>query len=142
MGTYTFGYSNSDLADWIEGGGNFFHTMWEHSGGCCSSTQNMAQAQGIFSELGWSGLSGASGSTESNVTITQSILDGITNNGGTLDYSGILNDVWNPATTGYMNIPSVCNSLANNHLMICDPGRTGSTGAVMGVADTLSLIHI
>ena len=136
LGTYTFGYSNSDLADWIEGGGNFFHTMWEHSGGCCSSTQNMAQAQGIFSELGWSGLSGASGTSETNITITQSILDGITNNGGTLDYSGILNDVWNPATTGDMNIPSVCNSLANNALMICDPGRTGATGAVMGVADT------
>jgi hypothetical protein len=138
LGTYTFGYSNSDLADWIDGGGNFFHTMWEHSGGCCSSPQNMAQAQGIFSELGWSGLSGASGSSESNITITQTIINSITNNGGTLDYSGILNDMWNPATTGFMNIPSVCNSFsaANNALMICDPGRTGSTGAVMGVADT------
>jgi hypothetical protein len=138
LGTYTFGYSNSDLADWIDGGGNFFHTMWEHSGGCCSSPQNMAQAQGIFSELGWSGLSGASGSSESNITITQTIIDSITNNGGTLDYSGILNDMWNPATTGFMYIPSVCNSFsaANNALMICDPGRTGSTGAVMGVADT------
>ncbi|MDA9626105.1 cadherin domain-containing protein [Pseudomonadota bacterium] len=136
LGTYTFGYSNSDLADWIDGGGNFFQTMWEHSGGCCGSTENMAQAQGIFSALGWSGLSGvSSGASETNVTITQSTIDGITNNGGTLDYSDILNAVFNPATSGYMNIPSVCNSFGNNDLFICDPGRTGSTGAVMGVGD-------
>ncbi|MDA9618405.1 cadherin repeat domain-containing protein, partial [Pseudomonadota bacterium] len=135
-GTYDFGYSNSDLADWIDGGGNFYHTMWEHSGGCCGATQNMAQAQGIFSALGWSGLSGvSSGASETNVTITQSTIDGITNNGGTLDYSDILNAVFNPATSGYMNIPSVCNSFGGSDLFICDPGRTGSTGAVMGAAD-------
>ena len=99
----------------------------------------MLQAQAIFSELGWSGLSGnnQTANRETNVTITQSVLDAITNNGGTLNYSGILNDVWNPATTGFIDIPSVCNSLAaSTALMICDPGRTGSTGAVMGVADT------
>ena len=139
LGSTTLGYSNSDIADWIDGGGNFYHTVWEHSGGCCSSSQNMSQAQGIFSALGWSGLSGASGSSESNVTITQSTINNITNNGGTLDYSDILNDVYNPATTGFINIPSVCNSLAQGSiLMICDPGRTGSSGAVMGAADTNS----
>ena len=139
LGTYAFGYSNSAMADWIEGGGDFFHTMWEHSGGCCRATENMSDSQGIFSALGWSGLSGTSDSwfnnSEANVTITQSTIDGITNNGGTLDYSDILNAVFNPATSGFMNIPSVCNSFGNNDLFICDPGRTGSAGAVMGIGD-------
>ena len=139
LGTYAFGYSNSAMADWIEGGGDFFHTMWEHSGGCCRATENMSDSQGIFSALGWSGLSGTSNSwfnnSEANVTITQSTIDGITNNGGTLDYSDILNAVFNPATSGFMNIPSVCNSFGNNDLFICDPGRTGSAGAVMGIGD-------
>ena len=139
LGSTTLGYSNSDIADWIDDGGNFYHTVWEHSGGCCSSSQNMSQTQGIFSALGWSGLSGTSQNTgrETDFTITQSVINAITDNGGTLDYSDILNDVWNPATTGFFNIPSVCNSLAHSTaLMICDPGRTGSSGAVMGVADT------
>ena len=139
LGTYAFGYSNSAMADWIEGGGDFFHTMWEHSGGCCRATENMSDSQGIFSALGWSGLSGTSDSwfnnSEANVNITQSTIDGITNNGGTLDYSDILNAVFNPATSGFMNIPSVCNSFGNNDLFICDPGRTGSAGAVMGIGD-------
>ena len=141
LGSTTLGYSNSDIADWIDDGGNFYHTVWEHSGGCCSSSQNMSQTQGIFSALGWSGLSGTSQNTgrETDFTITQSVINAITDNGGTLDYSDILNDVWNPATTGFFNIPSVCNSLAHSTaLMICDPGRTGSSGAVMGVADTNS----
>ena len=31
-GTVTFGYSYSELADWIDGGGNYAGAMWEHSG--------------------------------------------------------------------------------------------------------------
>ena len=153
LGTTSFGYTYSELADWIDGGGNLYHTVWEHSGGCCYSTQNMTQAQGIFSALGWSGLSGGSSTNEVDVTITQSVIDDITDNGGTLDYSGILNDVWNPAMTGVLNNASVCDPLAGSALFICDPGRTGSSGAVMGSADVnaftdfitsdnLSLIHI
>ena len=128
--------------------------MWEHSGGCCGATNNMTLAQGIFNALGWSGLSGASGSG-SGFTIGQSDIDAITNNGGTLDYSGLLNKQYSDMASGVMNIPSICNSLggSSNGIFVCDPGRTGSLGVVIGQADVnpfddgrtssdLSLIHI
>ena len=134
--TTDLGYSNSDIADWINAGGNLFQVMWEHSGGCCGSQLNMVQAQAIFSELGWSGLSGANGGG-SGFTIGQSDLDAITNNGGTLDYSDLLNKEYRDATSGVLIIPSVCNSLggSSNGIFVCDPGRTGSQGAVFGMAD-------
>ena len=31
-GTVTFGYTYSELADWIDDGGNYAAAMWEHSG--------------------------------------------------------------------------------------------------------------
>ena len=31
LGSTTLGYSNSDIADWIDGGGNFYHTVWEQA---------------------------------------------------------------------------------------------------------------
>ena len=136
LGSTNLGYSNSDIADWINAGGNFFQVMWEHSGGCCGSQNNMVQAQAIFSELGWSGLSGANG-IASGFTIGQSDIDAITNNGGTLDYSDLLNKEYRDATSGVLIIPSVCNSLggSSNGIFVCDPGRTGSQGAVFGMAD-------
>ena len=136
LGTTTLGYSDTDIANWVDGGGNFYHTVWEHSSGCCWSTQNMTQAQGIFSALGWSGLSGLSGNVNSTISISQSVIDAITNNGGTLDYAGILNESYRTASAGQVNFPSVCDTLGYNSLIVCDPGRTGSAGTVLIAADT------
>ena len=136
LGTTTLGYSDTDIANWVDGGGNFYHTVWEHSSGCCWSTQNMTQAQGIFSALGWSGLGGLSGNVNSTISISQSVIDAITNNGGTLDYAGILNESYRTASAGQVNFPSVCDTLGYNSLIVCDPGRTGSAGAVLIAADT------
>ena len=86
----------------------------------------MTQAQGIFSALGWSGLGGLSGNVNSTISISQSVIDAITNNGGTLDYAGILNESYRTASAGQVNFPSVCDTLGYNSLIVCDPGRTGS----------------
>jgi hypothetical protein len=136
LGTTNIGYQNSDIADWIDDGGIYYQVMWEHSGGCCGATNNMTFAQGIFNALNWSGLSGASG-MGSGFTIGQSDIDAITNNGGTLDYSGLLNKQYRDASSGVLNIPSICNSLGGsaNGIFVCDPGRTGSLGVVIGHAD-------
>ena len=117
LGTTTLGYSDTDIANWVDGGGNFYHTVWEHSSGCCWSTQNMTQAQGIFSALGWSGLGGLSGNVNSTISISQSVIDAITNNGGTLDYAGILNESYRTASAGQVNFPSVCDTLGYNSLI-------------------------
>ena len=134
LGAVSYLNDASSFADWIDGGGVFYMTMWEHTGGCCSSTENMNQAQGIFSELGWTGLSGTNSST-SNFNIQD-----LSNVSGTsLDYSGIAGKNITFAASGSITIPSVCNSLtagSGNGLFICDPGRTGSTGTVVGSTDT------
>ena len=143
-GTVTFGYTYSELADWIDGGGNYAATMWEHSG-WSTKAMNGDQHEDLFAGLGWSGFSGntVSGYAGSATTISQSIVNAITNGGGTLNYSALVNNNHVYNATGIMNIPSVCNSLVDGTIggstgsatFICDPGRTGSDGAVLGVAD-------
>jgi hypothetical protein len=137
LGTVPYMVDNaSSFADWIDGGGNFYMTMYEHSGGCCGSATDLSEAQGIFSELGWSGLTGGNAATSAN----QIIADLSTISGTSLDYTGIAGKTFAPATTGkFATIPSVCNSMSTGGvtgLFICDPGRTGSSGTVMGSADT------
>ena len=136
LGTVTYMVDNaSSFADWIDGGGNFYMSMWEHSGGCCGSATDLSEAQGIFSELGWSGLTGGNAATSA----TQTIVDLSSISGTSLDYTAIANKAITPATTGAFNsIPSVCNAMVGGTLglFICDPGRTGSSGTVMGSADT------
>ena len=95
----------------------------------------MTQAQSIFSELGWSGLSGTSGAV-GTTAINQTTLNAITNNSGTLDYTDLLNKTWQDASAGVINIPSNCDFLVSGALAICDPGRTGSAGAVLIQSDT------
>ncbi|MDC0055417.1 hypothetical protein OAJ51_02995, partial [Pseudomonadota bacterium] len=143
-GTVTFGYSYSELADWIDGGGNYAATMWEHSGWSTRGL-NGDQHEDLFSGLGWSGFSGniVSGAQSPTTTISQSTVDAITNGGGTLNYSALAGNTHRYNAAGIMNIPSVCNSLVDGTIsgstgsatFICDPGRTGSDGAVLGVAD-------
>jgi transcriptional/translational regulatory protein YebC/TACO1 len=137
LGTVPYMVDNaSSFADWIDGGGNFYMSMFEHSGGCCGSATDLSEAQGIFSELGWSGLTGGNAATSA----AQTIADLSSISGTSLDYTGIANKTLNPATTGnFTTIPSVCNSMTTGGvtgLFICDPGRTGSSGTVMGSADT------
>jgi len=143
-GTVTFGYTYSELADWIDGGGNYAAAMWEHSG-WSTRGQNGDQHEDLFAGLGWSGFSGntVSGYVSSNSTITQSTVNNITNAGGTLNYSALVGNNHIYHANGLMNIPSVCDSLVNGIIggatgsatFICDPGRTGSSGAVLGIAD-------
>ena len=106
LGNTNIGYANSDIADWIDDGGIYYQVMWEHSGGCCGATNWMALAQEIFNELSWSGLSGNLG-VGSGFTIGQSDIDAITNNGGTLDYSGLLNKTYQDMAIMVLNIPSI-----------------------------------
>ena len=55
-GHYVF--SNSDLADWINGGGVFHSTMGENgTTPCCGASINMQAADDLFSELGWGDIS-------------------------------------------------------------------------------------
>jgi hypothetical protein len=137
LGTVPYMVDNaSSFADWIDGGGNFYMSMFEHSGGCCGSATDLSEAQGIFSELGWSGLTGGNAATSA----AQTIADLSSISGTSLDYTGIAGKTFAPATTGkFATIPSVCNSMSTGGvtgLFICDPGRTGSSGTVMGSADT------
>ena len=121
LGSTSLGYTDSEIADWIDAGGNYHQVAWEHSGGCCGATANMSQVQGIFSALGWTGLSGVGGISNSSLNISQSWIDNINNNGGTLDYSDIAGKQFDPAAIGYMNVPSVCNELGSGYtgLVIC-----------------------
>ena len=138
LGTINFGYTNSQIADWIDGGGNMFLVVGEHPGWSGPRLENNTQVQAIFSELGWSGF--ALDTTRSNfnstTTISSTMTNAITNAGGTLDYSGIVGQVYSPAASGYFSIPSVCNAFIDLILMVCDPGRTGASGTFGGVADT------
>ncbi len=138
LGTINFGYTNSQIADWIDGGGNMFMVVGEHPGWGAPRLENNTQVQAIFSELGWSGfaLDTTRSNFNSSTTISSTMTVAITNAGGTLDYSGILGQVYYPAASGYFSIPSVCNALVDLILMVCDPGRTGASGTFGGVADT------
>ena len=138
LGTINFGYTNSQIADWIDGGGNMFMVVGEHPGWGTPRLENNVQVQAIFSELGWSGfaLQTYGSYFNSNTTIASSMTSAITNAGGTLDYSGISGQVYSPAASGFFSIPSVCNALIGQILMVCDPGRTGASGTFGGVADT------
>ena len=138
LGTINFGYTNSQIADWIDGGGNMFMVVGEHPGWSSPRLENNVQVQAIFSELGWSGfaLDTSRSSFNTTTTISSSMTSAITNAGGTLDYSGISGQAYQPAASGYFSIPSVCNALINQILMVCDPGRTGASGTFGGVADT------
>jgi hypothetical protein len=138
LGTINFGYTNSQIADWIDGGGNMFMVVGEHPGWSSPRLENNVQVQAIFSELGWSGFAlTTSGSYfNTNTTISSSMTSAITNAGGTLNYSGITGQTYGPSASGYFSIPSVCNALIDQILMVCDPGRTGATGTFGGVADT------
>jgi hypothetical protein len=143
-GTVTFGYSYSELGDWIDGGGNYAGAMWEHSGWSMRS-MNGDQHEDLFAGLGWSGFSGitVSGYDSPSTTFSQSTFNSINNAGGTLDYSALANNYHTFYAAGVMNIPGVCNSIVSttisgasgSSLFICDPGRTGSDGAVLGIAD-------
>ena len=132
-GHYVF--SNSDLADWINGGGVFHSTMGENGGTnpCCGSNINMQAADDLFSELGWGDISHGSGSSYT----AYSIIDLSSVSGTSLDYSGITGKFWQPAASGtFSTIPSVCNNLVSYQaFIICDPGRTGAAGVVTGAAD-------
>ena len=138
LGTVNFGYTNDQLADWIEDGGNMFMMLGEHPGWGAARLENDAQAQAILGALGWSGFSLRQNQSSFNTvtTISSSTTSAITNAGGTLDYSGLAGKNYSPAASGYFNVPSVCNSLVHRILMVCDPGRTGATGTFGGVADT------
>ena len=138
LGTINFGYTNSQIADWIDGGGNMFMVVGEHPGWSSPRLENNVQVQAIFSELGWSGfaLNTSRSSFNTTTTISSSMTSAITNAGGTLDYSGISGQAYQPAASGYFSIPSVCNALIDQILMVCDPGRTGASGTFGGVADT------
>jgi hypothetical protein len=136
-GHYVF--SNSDLAAWIEGGGVFHSTMSEYggstggSGGCCATSYNLAAAKDLFNELGWGTIVHGSG----NSSYTSSITNVASDSNTSLDYSGIANKSWQPASAGYFDsIPSVCNYLYVTSFIICDPGKTGAAGVVTGVADS------
>ncbi|MEL0026034.1 MAG: cadherin domain-containing protein, partial [Schleiferiaceae bacterium] len=151
-GEVTFGYTYSELADWIDDGGNYAAVMWEAYSGAFRDPLE-SQAMSLISALGWQNYTtytqlgkDMTGVADSDATITSSILNAITNNGGTLDYSSLINKTHYFWDNGLMdNIPSVCNSLVDGNLgsihttgsaaFICDPGRTGSSGAVLGVAD-------
>jgi hypothetical protein len=138
LGTVNFGYTNDQLADWIEDGGNMFMMLGEHPGWNAPRLENDAQAQAILGALGWSGFSLRTNQSSFNqtTTISSSTTNAITNAGGTLDYSGLAGKNYSPAASGYFNVPSVCNSLVTRILMVCDPGRTGAAGTFGGVADT------
>ena len=64
--------------------------------------------------------------------------------GTSLDYTGLSGKKYYTNASGGINIPSVCNSLAdgggsgNSVFFVCDPGRTGSAGTFVGVADVNS----
>ena len=112
--------------------------LGEHPGWGNPRLENDVQAQYLLAALGWSGfaLDRNRSSFGTNTTISSSITNAITNAGGTLDYSGLVGKVYNPAASGYFSVPSVCSSLISQILMVCDPGRTGATGTFGGVADT------
>jgi hypothetical protein len=115
-----------------------FMVVGEHPGWSSPRLENNVQVQAIFSELGWSGfaLNTSRSSFNTTTTISSSMTSAITNAGGTLDYSGISGQAYQPAASGYFSIPSVCNALIDQILMVCDPGRTGASGTFGGVADT------
>ncbi|MBR65066.1 MAG: hypothetical protein CML48_06810, partial [Rhodobacteraceae bacterium] len=138
LGTVNFGYNYDQLADYIEDGGNMFMMLGEHPGWGNARLENDVQAQYLLDALGWSGfaLDRTQSNFNLNTTISSSTTSAITNAGGTLDYSGVAGKTYDPAASGYFSVPSVCNSLVNQILMVCDPGRTGATGTFGGVADT------
>ena len=106
---------------------------------------NGDQHEDLFAGLGWSGFSGITvgGSDSPTTTFSQSTFNSINNAGGTLDYSALANNLHTFYAAGVMNIPGGCNSIVSttvggssgSSLFICDPGRTGSDGAVLGIAD-------
>ena len=54
-------WSNTDLANWIDSGGNFHGVIWETGGPVhWGAEQNMADFNAIFSTLGWGSASGSS----------------------------------------------------------------------------------
>ena len=131
-GHYVF--SNSDLADWINGGGVFHSTMGEYgTNPCCGASINMQAADDLFSELGWGDISHGPGNSNN----AYGIIDLSSVSGTSLDYSGITGKFWQPAASGtFSTIPSVCNHLVSYQaFIICDPGRTGAAGVVTGAAD-------
>ena len=131
-GHYVF--SNSDLADWINGGGVFHSTMGENgTNPCCGASINMQAADDLFSELGWGDISHGPGASYT----AYGIIDLSSVSGTSLDYSGITGKFWQPAASGtFSTIPSVCNNLVSYQaFIICDPGRTGAAGVVTGAAD-------
>ena len=132
-----------DLEAWLDGGGVLYHVIWEHTNGCCGGSTTMTQIQPLFNTwLGTGhGLAGVNG-YEGRVLHTFADLSLVS--GTTLDYSGLSGKKYYTNASGGINIPSVCNSLANGGgsgnsvFFVCDPGRTGSAGTFVGVADVNS----
>ena len=86
--------------------------------------------------------SGAGGIQTVLLNISQSWLDNITNNGGTLDYSGLVGKSLNSCLGSIEFHRFVMNLTAGLHrLFHCDPGRTGSDGTVMLIADVNAFDH-
>ena len=124
-------WSNTDLANWIDGGGNFHGVIWETGGPYhWGAEQNMADFNAIFSTLGWGSASGSSINQHSSAVSAPS------GSGYSLDYSGLPSgNLTLGAAYGYNSIPSVCTELASDIFFVCDPGKTGSAGVVSGVPD-------
>ena len=95
LGNTNIGYQNSDIADWIDDGGIYYQS---HVGSTVRllrcNQQHDPCCKGFSMQHGWSGLSGPLGGGRLDLLSANLTLMPSSNNGGTLDYSGLLNKTY------------------------------------------------